>query len=414
MRIAYFDTFAGIAGDMVLGAFVSSGVDPVKLEAELSRLGQTNFHLKISRVSRNGINASKVDVVVGDQIETVDDLGADIGRSGGGHHEKEHHPHHHGKSYVEIRQLLETSELSESVKSRSTEIFRRIAEAEAKIHNTTVDKIHFHEVGAIDSIVDIVGSAICLELAKVEGVFTSPIRLGSGGYFEAQHGVLPVPGPAALEILKGYPVVFNDIPYELTTPTGAAIVAGLSKGVLRDKQIEIESVGYGAGTRELERLPNLLRVVIGNIDSQTEEDRVVQVETNMDDINPQLIPNVIERLLAIGATDAFVAPVIMKKGRPGFVLSVLTPETLLDKISTEILSQTTTLGMRVSYNRRIKVKRELKTVKTTFGDVKVKESNIDGKLRVAAEYDECKRIGDALSLPVIEVMQKLNAELNKD
>lgn len=412
MRIAYFDTFAGIACDMVLGAFVSAGVDAKRLKDELGKLGIVNWELKIGKVVRSGITAAKVDVVVSGEVEKVNDLGADLGAKKKAKGEREHHGH--GRSYLEIKHLIEESNLSSFVKTKSLSIFHLIAEAEAKIHDTTVDKIHFHEVGAVDSIVDIVGTAICLELSKVEEVFTSPIRVGSSGYIEAKHGVLPVPAPAAIEILKNYPVVFNDLPYELTTPTGAAIVASLSKGVLKDRPIEIETIGYGAGTRDLGRLPNLLRIVIGELKSEGEEDHAILVETNMDDINPQLIPYVIEKVLSAGATDAFVVPVIMKKGRPGFMLSVLMSESLLEKISSEIFSQTTTLGLRIQNIRRIKAHRESKIVKTRFGEVKVKESNIDGKIRVSAEFEECKRIAESLSLPLAEVMQKLNAELNRE
>ncbi len=413
MKIAYFDTFAGIAGDMVLGAFVSAGVDVKQLMNKLAELKLGKVDLRVEKVVRSGITAAKVDVVVSGEVEKVNDLGPDIHKQP---HEpdKPHKQHDHGRSYLEIKYLIENSHLSDFVKSKSLSIFLKLAEAEAKIHDTTIDKIHFHEVGAVDSIVDIVGSAICLEECRVESVFTSPIRLGSGGYIEAQHGVLPVPAPAAIEILKDYPVVFNDVPYELTTPTGAAIVSALSKGVLKDKPIEIEKIGYGAGTKDLGRLPNLLRIVIGELKSELEEDHNVLVETNMDDINPQVIPFVIERVLTLGATDAFVTQVIMKKGRPGFMLSVLMSESLLDKISAEIFSQTTTLGIRIQNIRRMKIHRESKIVKTSFGEVKVKESNFNAKKRVYAEFEECKRISVSNNIPLSEVMQRLNAELNRE
>ena len=413
MRVAYFDTFAGIAGDMVLGAFISAGIDVKELTDELTELNLGHVELRIEKIVRSGITAIKVNVIVAGEIESVNDLGSDIHKQSHGP-DKSHSHHNHGRSYLEIKHLIENSHLSAFVKSKSIAVFLKLAEAEAKIHNTTLDKIHFHEVGAVDSIVDIVGSSICLEIAGVESVFTSPIRLGSGGYIEAQHGVLPVPAPAAMEILKDYPVVFNDIPYELTTPTGAAIVSALSKGVLNDQPLNIEKIGYGAGTRDLGRLPNLLRVVIGELESKLEEDHDVLVETNMDDINPQLIPFVIEKVLSLGATDAFVTPLIMKKGRPGFMLSVLLSESLLEQISSEIFSQTTTLGLRIQNIRRIKVHRELKVAKTSFGDVQVKESNINGRKRVYAEFEECKRISQSKNLPLAEVMQRLNAELNRD
>jgi uncharacterized protein (TIGR00299 family) protein len=411
MKVAYFDTFAGIAGDMVLGGFVSAGVEANELKEQLAKLSLGNFELRVGKVVRSGITATKVDIVVSGELEKVNDLGSKI--PGHAHkHDQSHSQHEHGKSYLEIKHLIENSHLSDRVKSRSLAIFLKLAEAEARIHDTTVEKIHFHEVGAMDSIVDIVGTAVCLESAGIESVFTSPILLGSRGYIEADHGVLPVPAPASIEILKGYPVVFNDIPFELTTPTGAAIVSALSKGVLDDKPIEIEKIGYGAGTRDLGRLPNLLRVVIGELKSELEEDHNVLVETNMDDINPQLIPFVIEKVLSLGATDAFVTPLIMKKGRPGFMLSVLMSESMLSKISSEIFSQTTTLGLRIQNIRRIKVHRELRVAKTSFGDVRVKESSLNGRKRISAEFEECKRIAESTNVPLAEVMQRLNAELN--
>lgn len=413
MKIAYFDTFAGIAGDMALGAFISAGLDANYLQQEIEKLNLGDVHLEVRKVVRSGITAAKVDVVVHGEIETVKDLGSDHhahGHSRAG----SHHDHGHGKSYLEIKHLIEGSRLTDAVKAKSIAVFGKLAEAEAKIHDTTVEKIHFHEVGAVDSIVDIVGAVICMELTGVERLYTSPIRVGSNGYIEAQHGVLPVPAPATLEILKGYPILFNDVSHELTTPTGAAIVSALSAGVLKEQAIEVESIGYGAGSREMERLPNLLRVVIGTIGSKTEEDHVLLVEANMDDINPQLIPYTIEKVLEAGATDAYVTPVLMKKGRPGFLLSVLTSESKLEGVTAVIYRESTTLGMRIQAIRRSKAHRELRTAETSFGTVQVKESVIEGKVRVAAEFEECRRIAEEKGLPLPDVMRKINAELNRE
>ncbi len=417
MRIAYFDTFAGIAGDMVLGAFVSAGLDVEELKGEIAKLGLGDVELELNKVIRSGITAAKVDVVVSGQVERVNDLGPNADQhehAHGHHHEKHHHDHGKGRSYLEIKHLIESSPLSERVKDESIGIFRRLAEAEAKIHDSTIEKIHFHEVGAVDSIVDIVGTAICLELSGIEAVYTSPVRLGSNGYIEAQHGILPIPAPATVEILKGYPTLFNDIPHELTTPTGAAIVAALSKGVLKDIPIAIERVGYGAGTKDLGAVPNLLRVVIGEVGSVIEEDHVLLVETNMDDINPQLIPHLIEKVLAEGATDAFVTPVLMKKGRPGFVLSVLMSESMLDRISSVIFAESTTLGLRIQTIRRSKVHRELGTASTSFGTVRVKRNVVEGRNRITVEFEDCRRVADEKGLPLRDVMQQINAELNKE
>lgn len=415
MRIAYFDTFAGIAGDMVLGAFVSTGLDVAGLKNEIAKLGLGDVELNVGKVVRSGITAVKVDVVVAGQVERVNDLGPDANRherERGHHHEHSHHAHGAGRSYLEIRHLIESSSLSVQVKDNALSIFRRIAEAEAKIHDTTMEEIHFHEVGAVDSIVDIVGAALCLEMSGIEAVYTSPVCVGSGGYIEAQHGILPIPAPATIEILKDYPTVFKDIPHELTTPTGAAIVAALSEGLLRDTPVDVQRVGYGAGTKDFGRLPNLLRVVIGEINSVTEEDHLLLVETNMDDINPQLVPHVIEKVLSEGATDAYITPVLMKKGRPGFVLSVLMSESVLDRISSVIFAESTTLGLRIQTIRRSKVHREVGTASTSLGSVKIKESSVDGRKRISVEFEDCKRIAEEKGLPLKDVMQRINAELN--
>lgn len=414
MKIAYLDAFAGIAGDMILGAFVSAGISPDDLKRELDKLKLGNVELAQRKVIRSGITAVKIDVLVSGETEKVTDLGRD---ADSGQHQGRSHRHHgqgHGRSYVEIEHLIAESPLSQFVRDKSLDVFRRIGEAESKIHDIPLEKIHFHEIGAVDSIVDIVGCALCVEMSGVDAVYTSPIRMGSNGFVETQHGAMPVPTPASIEVLKDYPVVFNDVPYELTTPTGAGIVKSFSKGVLKHQAFEIEKIGYGAGSRDLDKLPNLLRLVIGELKSEVEEDHVVMLETNMDDINPQLIPYVIEKLMSAGATDAFVVPVIMKKGRPGFMLTVLISESIIERISTEIFSQTTTLGLRIQHVDRIKIHREIKTALTSFGEVQVKEAVVNGKKRVSAEFEECRRIAESKGLPVAEVMQKLNAELNRE
>ena len=386
MRIAYLDAFSGIAGDMTMAAFVSAGLPIDELSAELKKLSIGGFQLVGRHVQRNAIDAVHIDVVVSD----------------------EGHYHRHLK---DILSIIDRSSLSSLTKTRAESVFRVIAEAEAKIHNTSIEKVHFHEVGALDSIVDIVGCAICLEKFGIERVFTSPIHLGGGGLVPTQHGLLPIPTPATLEILRGYPTVLTSILHELTTPTGAGIARALSSGTLRDEVIIPHSIGYGAGTKEMPEVPNLLRVVIGEMSPALEEDRVAVVETNIDDMNPQVYPYLIEKLLASGAHDAYLIPVIMKKGRPGVLLSVMAEAARLDEVIGLIYAQTSTIGVRVQYIGRRKLPRRQLQVNTSLGTVRVKAVVRDGREILAPEFEECKRIAEERSMPVLDVMQILSREM---
>jgi len=386
MRIAYFDTIAGISGDMTLAAFISAGVSLDALLAGIQKLNLSGVELEAQHVERSGISAVKLDVVV-----------------------SEHRPRH--RHLRDIFKIIEESALSESVQERAKVIFNELAQAEAKIHNTTVEEVHFHEVGALDAIVDIVGAAICLEILGVERLYTSPIKLGSGGFVDTAHGRMPIPTPAAVEILKNYPTVLTDVPSELTTPTGAAIVKALSSGTLSTEQIRIERIGYGAGSREIESIPNLLRVFIGELPQTYDEDELVVVETNIDNMNPEIYPYVIEKLLASGAHDAFLVPVIMKKGRPGMLLSTVTHRGKLDTITQTIFRETTTLGVRIHHVGRKKLTRDQQTVRTSLGVVKAKVISVDGGERFVPEFEECKRIAAEKQMALIEVYAVLSREL---
>jgi uncharacterized protein (TIGR00299 family) protein len=388
MKIVYFDTIAGISGDMTLGAFVSAGLPVEELGRELAKLSLQGFELQASHVERSGIVATKVEVVISIQPKY----------------------HRHLKDIIEI---IDKSGLSNSVKGRSSRVFQEIAIAEAKVHNTSVEKIHFHEVGALDSIVDIVGTAICLEYFGIGQVYSSPIKLGGSGFVKAAHGQLPVPTPAAVEILKGYPTVLTDFGFELTTPTGAAIIKALSSGTLSHERMRIEKIGYGAGSHESDKVPNLLRVMIGELESKYDEDEVVSVETNIDDLNPEVYPYVIERLLSAGAHDAFLVPVIMKKGRPGILLSILANRVNLDAVLKVVYSETTTLGVRIQPVDRRKLPRTHKEVNTSLGTVKVKAIVMDGVERLVPEFEECRRIALEKKIPLIEVARILESEIGK-
>ncbi len=385
MKIAYFDTFSGVSGDMTLAAFVSSGISLEALTAEIGKLGLRGVELEASHIVRNGITAMKLDVVISAP-------------------EKKH------RHLKEIMGLIDGSALSRRVKDDAIRIFDEVGRAEAKVHNTTIDKVHFHEVGALDSIVDIVGAAICLELAGIERVYSSPVRLGSGGFVETDHGTLPLPGPAALEILKGYPTVLTDIPFELTTPTGAAIIRAKSSGMLATESIRIESVGYGAGTREIPQVPNLLRIFTGEISDGAREEMVV-IEANIDDMNPEIHPYVIGKLLDSGAADAYLVPVIMKKGRPGVVLTAIAAPSLAQTVSSLILSETTTIGVRSHAVSRTIVAREIRTVETSLGAVSVKVITAGGGERLVPEFEECRRLAVAKNIPLLEIYRRLEREL---
>ncbi len=386
MRIAYFDTVGGISGDMTLGAFVSAGLPIDELKDEIAKLNLQGVELEARHLTRNGITAVKVDVVIS---------------------AKQTHHRHLG----DILAIIDGSSLSSRVKGDAKKIFSEVARAEAKVHQSTIEKIHFHEVGALDSIVDIVGAAVCLEKFRIDGVYSSPVRLGSGGFIDTEHGKLPLPGPAAAEILTGYPTILTSIPYELTTPTGAAIIKSLSSGVLSSEQFRIESIGYGAGSRELPDIPNLLRVIIGDLPDNYGTDELVMVETNIDDMNPEIYPFVIEQLLAAGANDAYMVPIIMKKGRPGMLLSTLVSRSKLETISQVLFAQTTTIGLRVIPTERKKLHREERNIETKFGTVRYKAIMMDGDERLVPEYEECRRLAMEHHIPLMKIYRILEQEV---
>jgi uncharacterized protein (TIGR00299 family) protein len=386
MKIAYFDTAGGIAGDMSMAALVSAGLPFDTLVAELRKLGVDGFDLHARHVRRSSIDAVHIEVAVA------------------------HHPHIH-RDLKGITGLIQRSSLNASVKERAIGIFTVLGEAEARVHNTALDKVHFHEVGAIDSIVDIVGVSIGLDALGIEAVYSSPVRLGRGGLVATQHGPMPTPAPATLEILRDYPVEFTAVPRELTTPTGAAIIKALSRGTLDRERLRVQSIGYGAGTQDIAELPNFLRVVIGDLGTATETDDVVSVETNIDDMNPQLYPAVIEGLLEAGAHDAYLIPVIMKKGRPGILLSVLAPAANLEAVTAFLYRETSTIGLRVQHIGRRKLPRRELTADTSLGPVRAKAVTRDGMERITAEFEECRRLARERGIPLLDVLRMLDMEL---
>jgi uncharacterized protein (TIGR00299 family) protein len=389
MKIAYFDTFSGVSGDMTLGAFLSAGLPLETLAAAIGTMQLPGVELQARHLTRNGIVAVKLDVVITSA--------------------QRHHRH-----LKDILAIIGASGLSERVRRDATSIFMEVAKAEAAVHNVPIEKVHFHEVGALDSIVDIVGAAVCLEHFGIERVYSSPVRLGSGGLVSTDHGMLPLPGPATAEILRGYPTVLTDIPFELTTPTGAAIIKAMSSGTLAAETLRLDRIGYGAGDREIPGHPNLLRVMVGEyLPSASGGDEVVVMETNIDDMNPEILPFVLERLLAGGALDAFLAPVQMKKGRPGVLLTAVCPPEAADGIARIIFAETTTIGVRTHAASRRKLARREETVATRLGPVRAKALDYDGRVRLAPEFEECRRLALERGLPLVEVYRIVEEDLKK-
>ena len=387
MKLLYLDCFAGISGDMFLGALLDLGVSEEALRTALAKLKLPGYTISTRRVVKQNISATKFDC-----IEAAHPV------------MKRGHEH---RGYTEIAGMITGSGLAESVKRRSLSVFKRIGEAEAKIHGVPLEKIHFHEVGAVDSIVDIVGACIAVEALGVDEIQASPPRLGSG-FVETAHGRFPVPAPATLELLKGIPVQSSNEPVELVTPTGAALLAEFCTAFGPMPAMSIEKIGYGAGTRDLDKAPNVLRAVLGEAAvssrSPEEADAVAVIETNIDDMNPQLFGDVMERLLLAGALDVFLTPVQMKKNRPGTLLTVLCERNSVDALAELVLTQTTSFGVRVHQAQRRKLAREIVTVKTKFGDIEVKVGRLGGKIVTRSpEFESCKQAAAKFAVSVKEV-----------
>ena len=376
MKIAYFDCCAGISGDMVLGALLDSGLDVSILRRELAKLHLGDYSISASKDERHHITGTNIKVRFKES----------------GHH----------RTFKEIKNIINKSRLTTKVKVLSTSIFENLAKAEAKVHGCRVDDVHFHEVGAIDSIVDIVGTAIGIEKLGIGQVYASPLPLGSG-WVKTSHGRMPVPAPATLELLKGVPVASSPATSELTTPTGAAIIKTLSLSFGNMPHMEIEGTGYGIGDRSFKEIPNILRLIIGKRTGNTE--RLIIVETNMDDMNPQIYEYLMSRLFKNGALDVFLMPIQMKKGRPAILLKVLCPENKKGNIIDTIFEETTTIGVRTYEVERHCLERRIENVSTPYGKVRVKVAERNGKvLNIQPEYEDCKEIAEKKKLPLKEVM----------
>ncbi len=389
MKIAYIDCSSGVSGDMLLGAIVDSGIDIDLLFNELKSLG-VEFEMKSKTVYKNHVRATKVDVLWD---------------------ERHHHHHRHLR---DIEGIVSNSSLSKSVKEKSISIFRVVAEAEAKVHGMSVEDVHFHEVGAVDSIVDIVGSVVGFELLGIEKIYTSALNVGSGRV-ECAHGVLPVPAPATSEILRGMPI-YSDGDGELVTPTGAAIVKVLSSGFGGMPSMNLETVSLGAGSRDIATFPNVLRMFLGRVDvaEDYDMDEVLLLETDIDDSTPEMMGFIYDVLIDSGALDVVVIPNFMKKNRVGFRLSVLVSEDKLDFVLRWIFAETTTFGIRVSRVRRYKLFRKEEFVDTIWGSVKVKVGSMGDKVvTVSPEYESCKEIALKGGVPLKEVYGEVMNKLGK-
>lgn len=407
MRIAYLDCFSGISGDMFLGALVDAGVSPKLLEDTVAAL-EIGARLEISRVTRGGISATKVDVYAsGDK-----DLPREVFWEQHQHdHAQDHsHDHEHSRNLAEIREIINKAAISNPAKTTAIRIFETLGEAEAGIHNTSVDQVHFHEVGAVDAMVDIVCAAVGAESLAVGEWVCSPLNVG-GGTVKCAHGTLPVPAPATLKLLRDAPVYSSGPQVELVTPTGAAIVKTLCSRFAPFPAMKIEKAGYGAGTRDFPEHPNLLRLTIGEAglaaEVNTSTDRIAVLEANLDDLSPQVLAYAMERLLAEGALDVFSVPVQMKKSRPGALLTVLAKVEDADRLTRTIFAETTTLGVRRREEQRQTLSRRWETVDTTWGPVRIKIANMNGTVsNYAPEYEDCRTLAEAQHVPLRTVMQE--------
>jgi hypothetical protein len=383
-RILYYDCFAGISGDMNLGALIDLGVDPEYLKTELEKLNIDGFHLEIKKDLRKGISGTKADVIIENQ-----------------ENEKHRHLRH-------IEELINGSTLSAEIKNTSLKIFDLVAEAEAKVHNISKQQVHFHEVGALDSIADIVGAAICLDYLKVDEVLSSPVQLG-GGFVNCAHGRMPVPAPATAEIVKNIPVKTGLIEHEATTPTGAAIVVATVDRFVTNMALKITKTGYGLGTRDSE-IPNVLRVYLleGEGDSDLSIEEATLLECNIDDMNPEWFDYVSTELFEAGADEVFLTPCTMKKMRPGTVLNVLCSVDVADNVKEIIFTRTPTIGLRERQIKKNVLRREFETIDTRYGAIQIKKSFYKGKVvNAKPEYEDCKKLALENDVHIKEVYDEV-------
>jgi pyridinium-3,5-bisthiocarboxylic acid mononucleotide nickel chelatase len=383
MNLAYFDCFSGISGDMTLGALLDAGCDLARLRSDLQSLQVPGWEISAEKVWKNGMAATYAKVKTEDQ--------------------KKH------RGLAEILEILKNSKLDDQVRDRATAIFSKLGEAEAHVHDVPMEKIHFHEVGAVDAIIDIVGACIGFHQLGIDKFACSPLNVG-GGTAKMAHGVLPVPAPATATLLKGKPTYSNGVQRELVTPTGAAIVATLCDHFGAQPPMTVSAIGYGAGTADLEGQPNVVRIMVGQPAEKLVagfDEEISVIEANLDDMNPQIYGYFLEKALAAGALDVYTTPVQMKKNRPGTLLTVLCKPQDASALTTLIFSETTTFGVRTTTAHRRILPREHVSVSTTFGDVRIKLSRINGRIQHAApEFDDCRKLAMEKDVPLQQVINE--------
>ena len=386
MTVAHFDCFAGAGGDMIVAALLDAGADLDALRSELDKLDLDGYSLASQTVSRCGMSGTKFDVQIpSDQ------------------------PEHHHRGLKDCLDLIKRADLPARAAKRASDIFTRLAQVEAQVHGCTIAEIHFHEVGAVDSIVDIVGACLALEQLEIEQVFCSVIPVGTGT-IECQHGTIPVPAPATAELLRGFKTRQGPIVGEMTTPTAAAVLTTLSGEFTEMPAMDVASVGYGAGTRESDVLPNLLRVFVGEPSQSGTADTVVELTVNLDDCTGEIIGTTIEKLLSTGCLDAWAAPIVMKKSRPAWQLSVLCSPSDVHAAEDILLTETTSLGVRRKLCGRTKLAREFQTVTTPFGPIRMKLGLRGGVILTASpEFDDCQQAAQSHGTPVRKVMDAARA-----
>jgi pyridinium-3,5-bisthiocarboxylic acid mononucleotide nickel chelatase len=383
MKTLYFDCFSGVSGDMILGALVDSGVDLETIQSELGKLKLTGYSLKAYKTKRGQISGTKVDVEL---AETKND------------------PHHHGRHLSEIKKIIEKSNLSEEVKKRSLNVFQKIGVAEAEIHNIPLEKVHFHEVGALDSIVDIVGSIAGIVSLNADKIYASAINTGEG-MVKCDHGTMPVPAPATVKLLEGIPCYSSGVKKELATPTGVAILSEMVDEFGSLPPMKIQGSGFGAGGHEIESTPNLLRLILGEMEEVNGSvENMIMVETNIDDMNPEFYDHITQRLFDAGAVDVFSSPILMKKNRPAQKLSILAPSIDFQKIQKIVFEESTTFGLRYYSVDRAILDRKNVVVETAYGSVNVKIGSLNGEvLQIAPEYEDCKALAQENQVPLKQI-----------
>ena len=385
MKIAYFDCFSGISGDMILGALIDAGLSLKRLDEALAPLKLAGYRLSAKTVEKAGIRATKVDVLVDDRKV-------------------------HIRDYPQMAAVFQQGRLSRTMETTALGILERLARAEAQVHGRRLSQLHFHELGGVDTLVDIAGAVVGLSLLGVDDVYASPLNLGGG---MTRAAAFPIPAPATANLLTGVPVYSSGVDRELTTPTGAAIISSLAKGFVPFPACRVEVVGHGAGETELPATPNVLRLFLGDMvtDRVWGEDRVVQLETNVDDVSPQIYDYLIERLLESGALDVFLTPAIMKKGRPAVTISVLARAEHGARLMRVLFDETPTLGVRIQDVNRVVLPRTSQTIATPWGRLRVKVTRQGGHEEMRPEYEDCRDLAQATGRPLRAVMQEVSAFL---